>query len=1177
MSSRPTLESIKRISTAEELRGAMSHVFQDAQLSLSGHRKLVVVLKNIFDRSIELNQEEFFALYFTKLINKILPLKKGEKAADRIAKFCSAFVFSLTNDDILRKEEEKKKSQLDENVDEHADGNAEDEDNPDEEDTYSTLFIQYLIHHLLRGIEARDKSVRYRVVQLLAYLVHHIGEINRDSFEALYTSLMKRLNDKEPIVRIQAIVAISKFQDFNLDGFEYTSNTRIGSANVRDSLMNSLVTDENAEVRRAALLNLSKDQNTIGAIIERASDTNMINRRLVYSRIVREIGNIGKLDFELRDFLLRWGLNDRDGSVQAAAVKMLSTYWFEAEGKELLNLISQLRVTESDIAATAVFKFFQAQPDELAKIVIDDSYWKELDVNKAFLLRTFYEHCNENNLYDLIDANFPESIELANILEKYLRVRVNNFYMDNATTNAYDLQKEKLEAKYDEHFVVENQIIRVNLEAEMNTKNLNSIEENVDYYEQALLLIRKRMIKLDSGDESYEDLAEDETASHILEDIVQLDRDQLKEKTQEINDSLVSWKEEHDQLKEAVYDCEVKHKQLHARYLQLVEETNELNEGFKEKDEFYENDLTDLEFIIEQLLEVAKEFDFSDEIGRRKMLQIIRKSLTEDRLTDKLVSVALKVLRKISINEKDFISMSAEIITDIRDSFETEEEFHSAISGFAEDDDEDEDEDEDEDDDNSKSKKRKVQPRLPPDDIVIRCLIVTQHALELVEEPSDNHVSLGSIYSGLVNYAINCKEKHKLHLLGLTCLGLFSLIDKSTAKDAIETFYYEMRSSGEEVRIIGMKAIVDILSKYGASIIAPSNWFMYARLFYKSLTSFKMPKLQCIVAEGLCKLFLADIFNSTQSPDGSEESSEYESEKQLFEAIILSYFHPLTVNNDELRQILAFCIPVYSFSHPQHQLRLATVSGDCIYRMFNDQSEFVKHQSRLLPSNVVQQLIHWCDPNNLVNLTQFDIKKQTSHVWQSVYMLQAVEQDTPRSVKRAIINNLNKLYLTEELESKVLQGLLDAVEGTRQCFETKANDPEYALDKLNTRNFDSFQHFVQDLFEKAVEREKKEEEKTGRSRSNSILVELDENDYETEKSLVKEEEADASVKDDVNDGEDADHEKADTTEVKSEDENEDQDDEDQTKKDGLNKSLEEIDAMLDEEDEVEYDISMEES
>ncbi|EAZ62788.2 condensin complex subunit 3 [Scheffersomyces stipitis CBS 6054] len=1087
MSSRPTLESIKRISTAEELRGAMSHVFQDAQLSLSGHRKLVVVLKNIFDRSIELNQEEFFALYFTKLINKILPLKKGEKAADRIAKFCSAFVFSLTNDDILRKEEEKKKSQLDENVDENADDNAEDEDNPDEEDTYSTLFIQYLIHHLLRGIEARDKSVRYRVVQLLAYLVHHIGEINRDSFEALYTSLMKRLNDKEPIVRIQAIVAISKFQDFNLDGFEYTSNTRIGSENVRDSLMNSLVTDENAEVRRAALLNLSKDQNTIGAIIERASDTNMINRRLVYSRIVREIGNIGKLDFELRDFLLRWGLNDRDGSVQAAAVKMLSTYWFEAEGKELLNLISQLRVTESDIAATAVFKFFQAQPDELAKIVIDDSYWKELDVNKAFLLRTFYEHCNENNLYDLIDANFPESIELANILEKYLRVRVNNFYMDNATTNAYDLQKEKLEAKYDEHF------------------------------------------------------------------------------------------EEHDQLKEAVYDCEVKHKQLHARYLQLVEETNELNEGFKEKDEFYENDLTDLEFIIEQLLEVAKEFDFSDEIGRRKMLQIIRKSLTEDRLTDKLVSVALKVLRKISINEKDFISMSAEIITDIRDSFETEEEFHSAISGFAEDDDEDEDEDEDEDDDNSKSKKRKVQPRLPPDDIVIRCLIVTQHALELVEEPSDNHVSLGSIYSGLVNYAINCKEKHKLHLLGLTCLGLFSLIDKNTAKDAIETFYYEMRSSGEEVRIIGMKAIVDILSKYGASIIAPSNWFMYARLFYKSLTSFKMPKLQCIVAEGLCKLFLADIFNSTQSPDGSEESSEYESEKQLFEAIILSYFHPLTVNNDELRQILAFCIPVYSFSHPQHQLRLATVSGDCIYRMFNDQSEFVKHQSRLLPSNVVQQLIHWCDPNNLVNLTQFDIKKQTSHVWQSVYMLQAVEQDTPRSVKRAIINNLNKLYLTEELESKVLQGLLDAVEGTRQCFETKANDPEYALDKLNTRNFDSFQHFVQDLFEKAVEREKKEEEKTGRSRSNSILVELDENDYETEKSLVKEEEADASVKDDVNDGEDADHEKADTTEVKSEDENEDQDDEDQTKKDGLNKSLEEIDAMLDEEDEVEYDISMEES
>ena len=53
----------------------MKHVFQDAQLGLAGHRKLVVILK-MYLKAIELNQINFFAMCFTKLLSKVLPLKK---------------------------------------------------------------------------------------------------------------------------------------------------------------------------------------------------------------------------------------------------------------------------------------------------------------------------------------------------------------------------------------------------------------------------------------------------------------------------------------------------------------------------------------------------------------------------------------------------------------------------------------------------------------------------------------------------------------------------------------------------------------------------------------------------------------------------------------------------------------------------------------------------------------------------------------------------------------------------------------------------------------------------------------------------------------------------------------------------------------------------------------------
>jgi condensin complex subunit 3 len=51
-------------------------------------------------------------------------------------------------------------------------------DSPDDDDdTTASRFVARLLKFLFQGFLAKDKSVRYRVVQLVAEMVSHLGEI----------------------------------------------------------------------------------------------------------------------------------------------------------------------------------------------------------------------------------------------------------------------------------------------------------------------------------------------------------------------------------------------------------------------------------------------------------------------------------------------------------------------------------------------------------------------------------------------------------------------------------------------------------------------------------------------------------------------------------------------------------------------------------------------------------------------------------------------------------------------------------------------------------------------------------------------------------------------------------------------------------------------------------------
>ena len=91
----------------------------------------------------------------------------------------------------------------------------------------------------------------------------------------------------------------------------------------------------------------------------------------------------------------------------------------------------------------------------------------------------------------------------------------------------------------------------------------------------------------------------------------------------------------------------------------------------------------ELEFIVEQLLQIALVMDFGDEIGRRKMFGLLRSILVLPELPEGLTERVIEIIRKITTSERDFSQIIMEIVYDLHDILneEAEEEGNADTSG----------------------------------------------------------------------------------------------------------------------------------------------------------------------------------------------------------------------------------------------------------------------------------------------------------------------------------------------------------------------------------------------------------------------------------------------------------------------------------------------------------------
>lgn len=817
--------------THDKLFKSLASVFQEAQSTYAGHRRHAAVLRKIQEKANDQSLADAFNYWFDRLVARVLPLKRQEVTGDRIVRLVGLFVAQAA-------------------------------------DNLMTSFVDQFVRYTLRGAESRDKNVRFRVCQLLAVVMDNLGEIDESLYKLVLWCASKRVNDREPSVRVQAVFCLTKFQDDEI-------MNSIHDANEATKILLRLVqNDPAAEVRRAAMLNLIQQPCIRPYSLERARDVNSINRRLVYSRIMRswKLVIFERVERPIIDEIMKWGLEDREESVRNACIKLITHDWINLMDGDLIKLVEKLDVTKSKFSVKAVQALLKVRPDIISNIKFPDELWKELTVELAFLFRIVYTHCTDNGMIDAIDSNFPESANLSKIIQFYIDLRLNS--------------------------------------------NLNRADRAA------------------------------------------------------------------------------------------------------------------LEFILEQLLITANQYDYSDEVGRRSMLNVIRNMLAFRELPRNLIQIGHKVLRTLSISEKDFVSMAVEIINDIRDDdIEKQEIIEKNKSN-----DQSDRSDNDDDDDALSSFHSAVENlvsgkgpntedeilrRLPrereasPETIKL-CLERSSCMLELVGSSLIGDIMISSLVDTLIMPAVRNNDT-AIRELGVRNLGLCCLLDIQLATENMYILGMCVSKGTATLKKTALEVIMDIFSVHGTAVVdgeGKVDSISLHKIFYKVLKNYELPECQVIVAEGLCKLFLTDIFN----------------DDDLFETLVLSYFAPGNTCNEALIQAFAFCIPVYCFSHANHQQRMARIAADILLRlcmlwdnlMSSDASDEEKG-AMMKPNVIFQQLIYWTDPTKRAKQTEDEASRDNVQLKFLIDVLRVLSRMDTREIKKMVMSNINSFILSPNQDPDLLK------------------------------------------------------------------------------------------------------------------------------------------------------------
>ncbi|KAI9245790.1 nuclear condensing complex subunit [Helicostylum pulchrum] len=458
----------------------------------------------------------------------------------------------------------------------------------------------------------------------------------------------------------------------------------------------------------------------------------------------------------------------------------------------------------------------------------------------------------------------------------------------------------------------------------------------------------------------------------------------------------------------------------------------------------------DYEFITTQMLETAMCLDYADEVGRRKMFELLRDILKSCELSEDHLSKIVRIFRLISLNERDFTRTIIEIIFDIQEQLNNpdelgetppakktrlEDSFASSLEI-------------------SDSTTTDVTDPTDIGDLVIRlrCLSICKRMLENSQESLTENSNLYGLLNDLIVPAVQNSDV-VLREEGLHCLGLCCTLDKTLAQHNVALFIQCIKNGHEGILKKAIVVLFDLMMTYGVqNLTVQIQNSDEIREVFEFCIDHDTLEIQTTTTEGLAKLMLAKRFQ----------------DDEILRLMILLYFFPVTdEDNNKVQQCLTYFFPAYSYSSADHQISLSNVTILALEELCNTYSDLKPDEIMVNPMQISDMLADWTDPRKLAKLHLNDVTiddeiKTNVHGRLAIEALNIIYNEPAGLKRKTMCHFILRLYL-EKLDTSQLaeiKRLMHAINIerpikevlTRNAFTKLLNIIESNIEEYNQEN-----------------------------------------------------------------------------------------------------------------------------
>ncbi|XP_078038064.1 chromosome associated protein G [Augochlora pura] len=335
---------------SQKFSNSLSEIFYNVQFNKTCHQSNLKLLKKHYEKT------EFHVFWNSFVQNFRVPLSIAEKhprvrnTLEFVAKFAVG-LYTVSNED-------------------------------EEEVEPLCPFLVKMFDFLLTSHNAVDSAVRFRICQFLNILLNSMGDqafVDDALCDKITVAMMNRLLDKSPKVRVQAILALHRLQDPSYEQCPI----------IKMYIFHALK-DPNAEVRKAALVSMGKNKNTLQVALKRTRDVNEGVRKMAYEFLSKI--TVRSLTITQRDQLLNDGLKDRSEMVRKCVQNILLPSWLRHFNGDFIALVKALDAEiGTDVASMALEKLFK-------KSAVN-TLIEQLPINKETKLISIDKLTSENIFY----------------------------------------------------------------------------------------------------------------------------------------------------------------------------------------------------------------------------------------------------------------------------------------------------------------------------------------------------------------------------------------------------------------------------------------------------------------------------------------------------------------------------------------------------------------------------------------------------------------------------------------------------------------------------------------------------------------------------------------------------------------------------------------------------------